>query len=581
MLATFIPTKQNKLDFTERLLNEDVSINKPNPLSEDNLDKDLYSSNFASNAWNKAKSDIGLSQNARTLIELGDANMLRGLFSRALDNYKKAIDLNPLALHAYPRIVDSALRQSNPVTTLNIDLANKYFLKLVEITKRRPEILHSYVLFKLFFYRDKPNLADEALKETEEIIKNAPDNFEAVNTYGFILLDFKQDLKNAEKYFKRSFLMNQKYKHAVDNLGVCFFRQGDLVNAKKYYDMALDLDPFFNSAYQNLASLYITKGEIPKAIHLIKEAINQKVEIEPQWKDKVGQLYFSLQKYPEAIDWYTERLKENSKNYAVLNDLGTCYSRMGDLDKALECYYSAIKVFNDIPSQRTSLHAFYNLGKIGMMKGDPHVLQQASRYIQALDGKNWFSCYLAGAAAFRRNDFEKSKEFYREAYAFNQNRPEIYPDLSFILMDIDKKYGEAIDLLIEGLSKFKNDLLIQNNLAYAYIKSNQLNKAKKVLTPHFKKPQLSIAATVGLYWIRKGNLKKGNFYYDQTIDSIGDTDPVKLTLASQIKEFENALYWFNEKNGENAKKHIKLAKSFGSTFMTADIKALEMKIMKI
>ena len=203
MLATYIPTRQNKLDFINTKLNEDVSINNPNPLMEDSLDKNLNTSSFASKAWNQAKNDVRINQNARTLIELGDTNMLRGLLSKALDNYTKAIGLNPLALYAYPRIIFCILRQSNPITSLYVEYANSYFLKFVELTKRRPEILHDYILFRLFFYRDYPDTANQALEGIKEILEKAPDNFEAVNTYGFILLDFKNDLTGAEKYFRK------------------------------------------------------------------------------------------------------------------------------------------------------------------------------------------------------------------------------------------------------------------------------------------------------------------------------------------------------------------------------------------
>jgi tetratricopeptide (TPR) repeat protein len=85
-----------------------------------------------------------------------------------------------------------------------------------------------------------------------------------------------------------------------------------------------------------------------------------------------------------------------------------------------------------------------------------------------------------------------------------------------------KKPDEAIKLAKEGLIANPNDLILRNNLAFSYLRSNHINEAESVLNTFPRSlpehEQIFFLATSGLLNYKKGDINLGRSLYLRSID---------------------------------------------------------------
>lgn len=85
----------------------------------------------------------------------------------------------------------------------------------------------------------------------------------------------------------------------------------------------------------------------------------------PQLLAQIGNLYYDAQQYKDAIDYYTRVLAIQPGNPDVRTDMGTAYYYLGDPDRAIQEFQTALK--NDPKHGQT----LFNLGMVEWQgKGD-------------------------------------------------------------------------------------------------------------------------------------------------------------------------------------------------------------------
>jgi tetratricopeptide (TPR) repeat protein len=78
----------------------------------------------------------------------------------------------------------------------------------------------------------------------------------------------------------------------------------------------------------------------------------------------LGNAYYDLGKFQQAITYYTQSLAIDPKNYDVTTDMGAAYNALGQTDKALEIFK---QVTGEKPDQAM---AWYNMGVVYKAKND-------------------------------------------------------------------------------------------------------------------------------------------------------------------------------------------------------------------
>ncbi len=91
----------------------------------------------------------------------------------------------------------------------------------------------------------------------------------------------KEDLKNAQEYFKQSLAINPQDELLAYNVGEIFFGNGKTTEAIQYYLMASGIKPTWGAPLMKLGLAYLNRGETDKA----QDVLAKLVQVEPDSAD--------------------------------------------------------------------------------------------------------------------------------------------------------------------------------------------------------------------------------------------------------------------------------------------------------
>ncbi|BAZ00727.1 WD-40 repeat-containing protein [Tolypothrix tenuis PCC 7101] len=215
--------------------------------------------------------------------------------------------------------------------------------------------------------------------------------------------------------------------------------------------------------------------------------------------EQLGNAYYCLSDYTNAINSYTEASTISQKhNYPEiqarnLSNLGGIYNSLADYDQALNYYAEALKI---IQQQDTQLKAeiLRGRGEIYNLQGKYN--EAIKDYSQALAiDDNLQNVY--GIAKDKVNlaniyyvldDYSKAIQYYKETLDFTPS--ESLAGLGNTYLSLGNT-AKAVELHQQSLAKAQNENKeavgnALNNLAYAWIKSNNLPEAEKNLLEAIK-----------------------------------------------------------------------------------------------
>ncbi|MCR4391625.1 MAG: tetratricopeptide repeat protein [Candidatus Acetothermia bacterium] len=243
----------------------------------------------------------------------GDAAMAMELYARAIEAYRKGLELQPGSV------------------TLKLKLAGAYV---------------------------KGRQYQEAKPLLEEVLAREPENVTALTLMGDLLLaqgDAQRAIVQYEAAYKRNPTSEVQIKLAGG-----YFAAGRLEDAKRRYQDVIKQFPYRAEAYVGLGDVYLQQGDqakaldyyrqaLPRAFEVtMKETIARKiVELDP--KDTTTRFrlagYFREQyKYEAAIRQYEAILELSPGNLDALVGLGDSYVPRVQYDRAMDYYRQALAV---------------------------------------------------------------------------------------------------------------------------------------------------------------------------------------------------------------------------------------------
>ncbi len=176
---------------------------------------------------------------------------------------------------------------------------------------------------------------------------------------GYALFQSK-DKKQAEKYLTRASKSEKYGSQAKYYLGYLAYEGDDYQEASKYFDAVSQQEQYKDKLSYFQADMSFKSGDFQKAIEQGTSQLSKSNAQEKSELNKIiGESYFNLGKYSEAIPYLTEyRGKKGKWNNTDFYQLGYAYYKQGD-------YENAISQFNKIVDGKdfVAQNAYYHLGE--------------------------------------------------------------------------------------------------------------------------------------------------------------------------------------------------------------------------
>jgi len=239
---------------------------------------------------------------------------------------------------------------------------------------------------------------EKALQLFKSVAKKQPLSAFALRDVGHAAFHL-QDHATALDYYKQALKVHPNLLDVHFNVGVIHMKRGHVNDAMFSFMETLHLiHPLTPGSYylglfhsaetlsfqcrMNLGTLYKERGELEKAL----EQYQSVIESNPRnilALGSLGDCLMALERFDEAIKTYRKALKvlpEGEERSNIQNDLGICYFKKGELEKAIAEFKDVLKANPD------HVNAIYNLGQVyyhegltGRMKEDYEEFVKSSK----------------------------------------------------------------------------------------------------------------------------------------------------------------------------------------------------------
>ncbi|OPF20296.1 hypothetical protein B1L04_02545 [Microcystis aeruginosa KW] len=298
---------------------------------------------------------IDLAPRAAWYVNRGILYRRQQKYELALDDYNKAIKLNPNHANAYNnrgnlyqdlQKYELALDDFNKAIEINPNFAilyynrgnlyynqKKYELALSDINKGielNPNYAEAYYnRGNLYYDLQKYELA---LSDINKAIELNPNLAEAYNNRGLLYKDLqKYDLALSD--YSKAIDINPNLAEAYVNRGVLYRLQEKYDLALSDYSKAIDINPKFAGTYYNRGVLY----RLQEKYDLALADWNKAIEINPNYAEAYvnrGVLYFGQKKYELALSDYNQAIDINPNLAQAYLGRGGLYAILGQPEKA-------------------------------------------------------------------------------------------------------------------------------------------------------------------------------------------------------------------------------------------------------
>lgn len=256
-------------------------------------------------------------------------------------------------------------------------------------------------------------------------------------------------------------------------LGACY---ADLEEHKKAINAYMkaakcfeykDCEDIFNS----IAIEYENSGDIENALKFFIKGLNRKDDIDNQYFE-IRNCYSMLDKMDEAIEFFQKETDNYPYSIAAWMGLGNCYVRMGQLANAAEQFEYTISIDPHFKKGYIDIATAYN--ELDRFQDTIEIVEEAMRY----NAESALLLCLYGEAQAKLGDAEKAMKNYKKAMSMDENIPEAYAGIGFLLSDQNNPHS-ALKFLKHAhtLSPYNTDYMYV--IVEEYNKIGEYDKAVK------------------------------------------------------------------------------------------------------
>lgn len=380
--------------------------------------------------------------------------------------------------------------------------------------------------------------------------------------YGYSLYSTK-DQTEALKYLNRVVNSKEYGSQAKYYIGFMAYEGDDYDRANQYFEQVSDNEKYKEKLSYYQADLNFKLGKFEKAIELAQAQMKKSNPSEKSELSKIiGESYFNLQKYKEAIPYLTAyngvKGKWNNTDYY---QLGYAYYKQNDFEKAISEFNKIVGGDNSVAQ-----NAYYHLGEsyVNLDKKQEalNAFRNASQmdYDLKIQEDAWLN--YAKISYEIGNPYQSVPQVltgYLNKYPQTSNKAEI----ETLLIDsyiTSKNYKEALKLL-EGKNSFENKVAFQKVAFYRGVEvynDGDYKAAKALFERAIKEPRDPKFTARATFWNAESDYNLTDF--DEAL--IGFRQFKQNSEAAKTPEIANIDYnlgytYFKLKNYPKAVEHFK------------------------
>lgn len=374
--------------------------------------------------------------------------------------------------------------------------------------------------------------------------------------------------EDAKRYFNRVITSSTYGSQSKYYLGFIAYEEDDYEKANELFEEVKDEKRYSKELSYYQADMNFKLGKFQKAIDLGREQYDRSSPREKSELSKIiGESYFNLKKYSEAIPYLKEYKGKRGKwNNTDYYQLGYAHYKQGE-------YEIAISEFNKIIDGKNNVaqNAFYHLAesylKLEKKQQALNAFKNASEmnFSPEIQKDSWLN--YAKLSYEIGNSYKSVPEVllsFIEKYPKNENNEEL-KDLLIDSYITSKNYRAAIELL-ESKRSLQNKLVYQKVTFYRAIELYSEGKYRDAISyfnKSLKESHDEIFTARASYWKAESEYQLSN--YEASL--IGYKQYLKMPSASQTPEFANSKYnlAYNEFKLKNYSGAITYFKSYATS----------------
>ncbi len=380
---------------------------------------------------------------------------------------------------------------------------------------------------------------------------------------GYSAFSTKQ-YKEAKKYLTRVESSQEYGSQAKYYIGFMAYEGDDYNEANEYFDQVSDQERYKEKLSYYQADLNFKLGNFEKAIGLAKDRLDESDEAEVSELSKIiGESYFNLEKYAEAIPYLTEYKGKRGKwNNTDFYQLGYAYYKQKDYEKAISEFNKIIDGNNSIAQ-----NAYYHLGESYINLDKKQEALNAFRYASQMnfDLKIQEDAWLNYAKISYEigNPYQSAPQVLAE-YLDKYPETSYKEEIETLLIDsyiTSKNYKEALRLL-EGKKSFENKVAYQKVAFYRglelYNDTNYL-EAESLFDQSLTEPRDPKYTARATFWKAETDYNLTNyedaligfkqFQQEASSSSTPEIENIDYNLAYtyfKLKNYDQSTQYFNQ-----------------------------------
>ncbi|MFI1770931.1 tetratricopeptide repeat protein [Thalassobellus citreus] len=365
---------------------------------------------------------------------------------------------------------------------------------------------------------------------------------------GYTAFSTKQ-FKDAKKYLSKVENTPEYGSQAKYYIGFMAYEGDDYDRANEYFDQVSDQERYKEKLSYYQADLNFKLGNFEKAIALAKERIETSDAAEVSELSKIiGESYFNLKKYAEAIPFLTAYKGKKGKRDRTAKWNNTDYYQLGYAHYKQGDFENAISEFNKIIGGNNAIaqNAYYHLGESYINVDKKQEALNAFRNASQMD----FDLKIQEDAwlNYAKISYEIGNP-YQSVPQVLAGYLEKYPNTSYkdevetLLIDsyiTSKNYKEALKLL-KGKNSFENKVAYQKVAFYRGIELNNENQyleAESLFDASLKEPRDPKYTARATFWKAESDYNLTN--YDDAL--VGFKQFQQQPESTSTPEIENIDY---------------------------------------
>ena len=233
-------------------------------------------------------------------------------YSKAIEYYRKAIELNPRIIEAYNNrgVAYGAIDE--------FDRAIADYDKTIELDPEYAKVYYNRGI--AYMNKDEAGLA---IADYDKTIELDPEYAEVYYNRGIAYMN-KDEAGLAVKDFSKAIDLNPKYAEAYSNRGVAYIKKGEFSLAVKDFSKAIDLNPKYAEVHYYRGNAYIDKGEFGLAV----KDFSKVIDLNPKYAEAYyyrGVAYIKKGEFDLAVKDFSKVIDLNPKYAEVHYYRGICW----------------------------------------------------------------------------------------------------------------------------------------------------------------------------------------------------------------------------------------------------------------